>query len=246
VLKRDVDSLVEDQIKRIGKQADTDAILPFLQSRALSQLVGAKLMEELAERHGIVVTDAEIKAELEGQLRRGGFITQDGALMAAEQINAILREQGWTLKKLEEQISIDLAAQKLKAQVAARVPVDEAWLNLEQRVRNEKVAFEAVTLAPDPAAVADPGDARLESFLKQGGSRFQVGRRRVLQYVALDPASLGGSAVDDATLKNAYESRRTQYLEFKASHILFKAANDAQYQEATRKAQELRAKLVAG
>ena len=246
ILKRDVDAGMEDAIKRMGKQANMESILPYVRSQVLNRLMQGKLTEELAERHGIVVTDSEIKAALEARLKSiPAFLAGDNQLRASADINAILRDNGTSLKQWEQEISTTLSVRKLFLQAAAQVPVNEPWLNLEYRVRNEKLSFEAVTLAPETAPVADPGTQKLEAFLKQGGARFQAGPRRVVQYVVIEPTFFGSLAPDDAALKAAYDAKKAQYTELKASHILLKV-DDAKGGDTLKQAQELRAKLVAG
>jgi peptidyl-prolyl cis-trans isomerase D len=247
ILKRDVDSATGAMIKRMGKQANLEALLPMIRSQAINQLLQGKLTQELAERHGIVVTEAEVKNDLLGRLKAiPAFLTPEGQIRDTAEINATLREYGTSLKQWEEEVTTNLSVRKLFQQAASRVPVDEPWLNLEHRVRNEKVSFEAYTLAPDPAPVADPGTPKLEAFLKESGARFQAGPRRVLQYVVIDPTFFGPAANDDAAVKAVYEAKKAQYTELKASHILFKAETENQVKEAILKAQALRAKLVAG
>ncbi len=248
VLKRDSDRLVSDMATRMGRQADLDQMLPFLQQRALSDLIGQKLREELAERHGIVITDQEVRQGLEARLRKYPvFVNAEGQLLSSAEINTVLRENGQNLILWEQEVRAELTIRKLLDQEAAKVPVDQAWLNMENRVQNEKLSFESVSLGPDPAAIPDPGDAKLAAFHKEAGARFQVAPRRVIQFVSLDQASLGDALkIDDATLKAAYDSKVAQYTELKVSHILFKAENEAQFAEATKKAEELRPKLLAG
>ena len=247
ILKRDVDTMIGNYMKRMGKGANIEAMLPMLQQQAMDTLVGMKLKEELAERHGIVVTDAEVRAALEGWLKSIPlFLADNGQLKSSEDINAILRENGMTLKERETEIHTELSLRKLVAQAAAEVPVDQPWVDLEHRVRDEKISYEFVAVAPDASKVQDPGDGKLQAFLLASGARFQEGPRRVLDYVVLDPAGLGLGPVPDAKVKDLYEARKGQYQEMKASHILFKAENDAQFQEALKKAQDLRARLVAG
>ena len=67
-----------------------------------------------------------------------------------------------------------LLIQKLLTQSAAQVPVDEAWLNLEQRARTEKLDLETLSLKPDPTPVADPGDGTLQGFLAASGHRREL------------------------------------------------------------------------
>ncbi len=247
VLKRDVDSMIAQYVKRMGKQANIETIMPMLQGQALDGLISNQLRLELAERHDIVITDAEVRAALEARLRSIPlFLNDNGQLKPSADINAVLRENGTSLKQWETELTSELSLRKLVAQAASRVPVDQAWVDLENRVRNEKISYEAVTASPDPAAVPDPGEARLQAFLKDSGARFQEGPRRVIAYVAVDQASLGLPPVDDAKVKALYEARKAQYTELKASHILFKADSESQAGEAFKKAGELRAKLMAG
>jgi len=248
ILNRDMDEVMRDMVRRMGKQANLEAMVPYLRAQALRQLVSQRLTEELAERHGIMVTDAEVRAGLEARLRQFPvFLDEKGELRSTSEIKDILRQNETSLSQWEKEIRTALSIQKLQTQVGSRIPVDEAWVAQEHRVRDEKVSFESVTLSPEPAAVPDPGEAKLAEFLKASGERFQMAPRRVIQFVSLDQAAFGDSLkVDDATLKQAFEAKKRDFTELKASHILFKAASDAEYQAATQKALALRAKLVAG
>jgi len=246
ILKRDLDREVGKMVQRLGRKVNLEQVGPILQNQAMSKLVQDRLVEELAERHKVMVTDTEVKTVLEAQLRQIGFVDENGQLRPSAEINERLREQGWSLKMLEEVITTDLTERKLFDQAAAQVPVDQAWVDLENRVRNGKISFEAATVTPDPGPVPDPGMPKLEAFLKQSGARFQVGPRRVVDYISLTPAALAVPPADDAAVKAVYEAKKSQFLELKASHILFKAESDGDVPEAMKKAMDLRAKLAAG
>ncbi len=253
ILRQDVERASAEIMKRMGKQQNMEQMLPYFQAQAqgqaLRQLTNQKLIEELAERHGILVTDLEVRNALEMKFKQypDVFFDKDGKLKSTTEINDILHRNGITLKQWEDETHEQGLGQKLMEQASSLIPVDEAWINQENRIRNEKLTFEFSVLAPDTASIPDPGDGPLSSFLQTSGARFQTGPRRVLQYVALDKESMGDSlSVDDAAIKAAYESKKAQYTELQASHILFKASNEAQFAEATAKAKDLRAKLVAG
>ncbi len=248
ILRKDVEQTLSDMVRRMGNQPNVKAMVPFLQAQALRRTVDLKLFEELAEQRGIVVTDQEVKIGLETRLGQFEvFKGPNGQLKPTSEIISILRENGIVLIQWEQEVRDQLLIQKLMEQAAARVPVDDTWINRENRVQNEKITFESATMTPDTAAVADPGDGPLESYLKAAGARFQFGPRRVLQVVALDQASIGDAIkVDDAALQSAYESKKSQYTELDASHILFRAKTDAEFAAATKKAEELRVKLTAG
>jgi len=245
VLMRDLAEHMQELYQRYGKQASPEALKPFIQSQALRDLTNQKLMEELADRHHVVVTDEEVGARLRANLRQYPMLWD--AKGNLKSIAEMKQEYGFNPALMERGIRAELMRTKLVQQAALQVPVDEAWINQENRLRNEKVAFQQATLSVDPATVADPGDAALEAVYKAGSDRFLQPPRRVIQFVAVDRAAIGKDLqVDDAALKAAFEARKGDSTEFKARHILFKAEGDAQMQEATAKAQLLRERLVKG
>jgi peptidyl-prolyl cis-trans isomerase D len=247
ILRRDVEQTLADIARRMGKQQNLQAMMPFLQAQALRRSIDLKLFEELAERRGIVVTDQEVKVGLESRLRQHDVFLQNGQLRPTAEITSILRENGILLLDWEKEVRDELLIQKLMERAAFQVPVDEAWVSLENRVQNEKISFEFASFSPDTSAVVDPGDGTLDTYLKASGALFQVGPRRILQYVAVDQTAFGDSIkVDDAALQSAYEAKKSQYTELDASHILFRAKTETEFADATKKAEALRAKLVAG
>ncbi|GLH73551.1 peptidyl-prolyl cis-trans isomerase D [Geothrix limicola] len=245
ILMRELAEHMQELYQRYGKQASPEALKPFVQSQALRDLTNQKLMEELAERHHVVVTDEELAARLRAQLRQYPMLWDaNGKLKPTAELK---QEYGFNPALMERGLRSELLRTKLIQQAALQVPVDEAWITVENRLRNEKVAFQQATLTVDPNTVADPGDAALEALYKAGGDRFLQPPRRIIQFVAVDRAALSKDLqVDDAALKAAFDARKADNTEFKARHILFKAEGDAQIQEATAKAQLLRERLVKG
>ncbi|HJU84388.1 MAG TPA: peptidyl-prolyl cis-trans isomerase [Holophagaceae bacterium] len=250
ILRREVEEALAKMAQRYGKGQNVDSLLPFLRPQAVQQVVQERLVEELAERHNVVVTDPEVRAALEARLRQYPvFLDERGQLKPVAEISDILRQNGLTLPMWEKEVRSDLVRRKLVEQVALKVPMDADWLQVENRVRHEKLGFDQITFTVDTASVADPGDAALATFLQAGGSRFMQGKRRVAQVVSLDAATLGDLKVSDEELKKTYEQRKAVYstpAQVKARHILFKAASDTEIAAAMKKAEELRAKLVKG
>ncbi len=245
VTMQELSDHMQELYQRYGKQASPEALKPFIQSQALRDLMNQKLMEELADRHHVVVTDEELGARLRANLRQYPMLWD--AKGNLKPVAEMKQEYGFNPALMEIGLRAELLRTKLIQQAAFQVPVDEAWINVENRLRNEKVAFQQATLTVEPSTVADPGDATLEAFYKAGGERFLQPPRRVIQFVAVDRAALGKDLqVDEAALKAAFESRKADTTEFKARHILFKAEGDTQIQEATAKAQLLRERLVKG
>lgn len=245
--------------RQYGGQYPPDLLYQAAQSQALQELLRNRLVDELAERQGIVFTDEEVRSALERRLRQEavrspelfGLFGTDGHIKPMAELEKAFRIESLKSYLHQEEANARkmLLGEKLLKLAAFQVPVDEAWVAAEDRARHEKVSFEALTLRPDPASVADPGDATLEAYLKASGRRFEEGPRRVLQVASVDRATLGDLKVDDAALQQAYEQKRATFSQgpqVKARHILFTANSEAEIAEAMKKAVALRAKLVKG
>ncbi len=248
ILKRDLDAAMENLRQRMGKGANLEMMLPFLRGQAIRQLINQKLSEEVAERHGVLVTDPEVKERMVATLKQSPiFLQADGTLRPTDEIEKVLREHGFSLSQIERDTRMSLVGGKLMRQAASLVPLDEATLDREYHARFDKVAFDYVTQAAQVAQVADPGDPKLDAFLKASDARFQMPPRRVVQVAVVDQAALGDALkVDDGALKAAYEAKKASAIELKARHILFKADGEAAVAAAMKKAQDVQAKLKAG
>jgi peptidyl-prolyl cis-trans isomerase D len=248
VLMRELAEHMQELYQRYGKQASPETLKPFVQSQALRDLINQKLMEELAERHHVVVTDEEVGTRLRAFLRQYPVLLDaNGNLKSNAELKQVFQETGFNPAMQERALRSELLRTKLIQQAALQVPVDETWLAQENRLRNEKVAFQQATMVVEPKSVPDPGDSILEAFYRAGGDRFLQPPRRVIQFVTVDRASFGKDLqVDEAALKAAFEARKGDNTEFKARNILFKAEGEAQLQEATAKAQLLRERLLKG
>jgi peptidyl-prolyl cis-trans isomerase D len=249
IKRRDVNEAMQRMIQQYGKQENLEVLLPYIQQQAMGQLMNLKLTEELAERHGVVVTDVELRDALSAELRAIPFMLDaKGQLLPSPEIRNVLAQYFQvSLKTFEESIRSNLVTAKLRDQAAALVPVDEVWLDEENRARNEKIAFEFISLSPATITVPDPEDNVLEQYLAEHGDRFQQGPRRVLQIVTIDHSHFGDSLVpDEAMLKDDFETKKSSYLELHASHILIEAKTPEELEAANEKLLRIRARLVAG
>ncbi|MCL1893438.1 MAG: peptidylprolyl isomerase [Holophagaceae bacterium] len=249
IRRRELSETMERMIQQFGRQENMDAILPYIQQQAFGQLVNLRLTEELAQRHGVIVTDIELRDAIASELRSYPFmLDKNGQLLPAAEIRALLAQAfRITLKTFEDNTRSRLIMNKLYEQAATVVPVDEEWITEEYRARNEKVSLEYIALTPDDSTVEDPGDTRLEEYLKLSGDRFQVGARRVLQMVSVDQGLFGNSlAPNEEVLKSAFESKKNSYLELHASHILIQGTTPEELKIAEEKLLKIRARIMAG
>ncbi|MCL1907776.1 MAG: peptidyl-prolyl cis-trans isomerase [Holophagaceae bacterium] len=249
IRRRDLNETMERMIQQFGRQDNMESIMPFIQQQAFGQLLNLRLTEELANRNGVVVTDAELRDAIASELRSIPFMLDaNGQLLPTSEIRSLLAQAfRMSLKAFEDSTRSRLIMSKLYDQAAVLVPVDEVWLEEEHRARNEKMSLEYVALSPVDWTVEDPGDAELEGFLKTSGDRFQVGARRVLQLVSVDQSFFGNSLVpDEEVLKSAFEAKKDSYLELRASHILVMGSTPEELKTAEEKILKIRARIMAG
>ena len=145
-------------IRSAGQQANLEALGPIIQSQALARLVQGKLVEELAERHGVVVTDGEIKAALEARLRQiPRSWTRTASCGPPPRSTRSCGRHGMSLKEMRERHRRRPGwPRSWWHQAAAQVPVDAAWLDVENRVRNEKISLRGGHPGPRPSRGAGP------------------------------------------------------------------------------------------
>jgi peptidyl-prolyl cis-trans isomerase D len=249
IKRRDLNEAMKRMMQQFGQQDNMDLMLPFIQQQAIGQLMNIKVTEELARRHGVVVTDAELRDALATELKSIPYMLDaNGQLLPTAEIRQILAQAfRLSLKDFEDGIRSSLMTTKLREQTAALVPVDEAWLVEENRARSEKISLDYISQMPAAMAVPDPGDEVLDGFLKASGDRFQQGPRRVLQTAAIDQSHFGSSLIPDETvLKDTFEAKKLGNLELKASHILVRGATPEELEAAGAKIAKIRERLVAG
>jgi peptidyl-prolyl cis-trans isomerase D len=249
IKRRDLNDATKRMMQQFGQQDNMDMMMPFIQQQAIGQLMNLKLTEELAQRHGVIVTDAELRDALMAELKSAPYmLDQNGQLLPTAEIRSVLAQVfRMSLKDFEDSVHSNLTTAKLREQAAALIPVDEAWLAEENRARSEKISLDYISLTPAAMAVPDPGDEALDSFLKASGDRFQQGPRRVLQMVTVDQSHFGASLIpDESVLKDTFEAKKSSYLELKASHILVRGATPEEMEAADAKIAKMRERLMAG
>lgn len=244
IFNKDVNYQLSNALLKFGDSSDNNELIPLLKTQIINNLIHSKLIDELAERYDITVTDIELRAELEHFLIKSGFINTDGKLLPSEKINEILiRNFDISLKKLEKDIRSRLIYRALFSQTAMQVPVDSEWVELENAIQNTKFNLESVTLTPDLTKIAEPDSLTLEKFFKKFGANFQLGTRRIIEYVLLKKNDLQLLPIDDKTLKSAYNANKNQFTELHLRHILLKVNKDNTEQEVINKANSIRNKI---
>jgi len=259
IKQRDIDQALMDLMQRFGgAQAQQEQLLPLLKPQAIQSVIQDKIVEELCEREGIVVSDAEVKTTLEliltSQAKQEpelkGLFDPSGRLRSMDELVKIYQEPVRAFINTVERVARKEAVrQKLFQIYANKVPISPERLALEHRLKEEKISFKSVVVTPSSQDISDPGDGPLELYLKAEGSFFKQGLRRQIQVVAVSRDMIGDLTIDESAVKKAYENQKvslTKAPEVKGRHILFDATTPQQILEAKKKALEVREQLTKG
>ena len=205
----------------------TDELLRQLQidQQVLQQMVEERAQLSEADRLGLTVSDAEVRARIlvmPALQENGQFI---GEARYRELLN--LQQPPLTTREFESQIRDSLLAEKLQDALTGWIALGDAELEREYRRRNEKVKLEVLAVPVDrfvdQTAVAD---ADLKPAYDANPERYRVGEKRKIRYVLLDlEAARTGAAVTDAQIEAEYNGRLAEFTtpgEVRASHILLR------------------------
>lgn len=205
----------------------TDELLRQLQidQQVLQQMVEERAQLSEADRLGLTVSDAEVRARIlaiPALQENGQFV---GEARYRELLN--LQQPPLTTREFENQIRDSLLAERLQDALTGWIALGDAELEREYRRRNEKVKLEVLAVPVDrfvdQTAVAD---ADLKPAYDANPERYRVGEKRKIRYVLLDlEAARTGAAVTDAQIEAEYNGRLAEFTtpgEVRASHILLR------------------------
>lgn len=159
------------QLLRMYQQQGASDLNPFLQTQlrrmAMDQLVQRELIDQEAQRHGIVVTDDEVAAAVKAI---PGF--QSGGRFDIDLYRRAVTNAYGSPAKFEERLRKDLAYQKMVVLLRGTAKVSEDEVKDAWAAENDRLSFE---LARFPYALARAEvkvtDAQVKDFLAREGAK---------------------------------------------------------------------------
>jgi peptidyl-prolyl cis-trans isomerase D len=220
-----------------------------LREQVVQRLVEERLVAQRAAREGIVVSDAELAAQI---MRIPAF--QEGGRFSRERYTRLLAlaQPPMTPAEFEAELRTELVRQRLQALVTGAAWVSEAelrqrWEAERSRVRAAYLLFPAGS-GDDLAAT----DAELEAYHAAHPAAFTRPERRRVLVALLPAASVPAPAVSDADVEAAYRERRSQFEQparAKVAHILVRVptvGGSAAEDQARAKAEAALARIRGG
>jgi peptidyl-prolyl cis-trans isomerase D len=220
-----------------------------LRGRALDQLIEQALIEDEAERLGIMVTDAELVDSITRMPE-----LQDNGRFNRERLEVFLREQR-DRGEFEDELRRSILFQRLQSLVSDGVQVTDAEVQERYKLDHDRVNLSFVRIsAAELAKTGNPTDEELTRHLEANPDRYRVPAKTRARYVAYKPADFAAQVeIKDGEIAEQYElqkdERFTEPEQVRARHILVKVAGDATDDikaKARQKADELLAKVKAG
>jgi peptidyl-prolyl cis-trans isomerase D len=203
----------------------TDEILQQMQvpHQVLQQMIQEKAELTEAERNGIRVSDAEVRAQIvaiPGLQENGQFIgEQRYRQLLAQQTPPI------TPSDFEESVREGLILEKFRAGLTEWMSIPEAELQREYAHRNEKVTLDLVSVLSDNFKTqVTPTDAEVSAHYDKNKESYRVPDRRKIKFVRVNQGDIAAKIkIPREEVERNYNEQLGKYTtpeQIRASHVL--------------------------
>jgi peptidyl-prolyl cis-trans isomerase D len=223
IRRDDVARIVQDEARQ---QNYPPALLPYLQQRAVQELIQQAEITYEGERMGLKVSDKELRDELQtGAYKETLF--PGGKWIGTDQYKALLGQYNLTVEKFEHDVKLSLLRRKLFSVVAANAAVPDSQIEQAYKDKNTKVKIQYALLQLDDVMKSvKPTDTELKAYFEANQARYQnaIPEKRQLKYFIVNDQDLAGKiTMDDSELQRYYSAHQDNYRvqdRVKVRHIL--------------------------
>jgi peptidyl-prolyl cis-trans isomerase D len=203
----------------------TDELLQQMQvpQQVLQQMIQEKAEISEAERNGITVSDAEVRAQI---IAIPG-LQENGQFIGEQRYRQLLAQQSppMTPGDFEASVRDSLMLDKFRAGLTEWMAVSDAELEREYKRRNEKVTLSVVAILADNFKTqVNPTDAEISAHFDSHKESYRIPDRRKVRFVRINPADLAAKIkVPREEVERTYNARLGTYTtpeQIRASHIL--------------------------
>lgn len=211
--------------------------------KVLDDMIDEQLMRMAAEGDGIVISDGEIRR----QIQEIPDFQVDGKF-DADRYQLLLASQNppQSPRTFEQTIRDNLQYGLIPSRLSRSGFVTDAELDRLMRLLGERRDVSFVVMPPAPLDTAPVTSAHVQDWYKSHARDYRSPETVRLEYVEVDAGTLPPPLVDEAALRKRYDEQATKYStaeQREVSHILVQVAADAR--DADKKAAEARAKKLA-
>ncbi|WP_374298890.1 SurA N-terminal domain-containing protein [Ferrovibrio sp.] len=182
-----------------------------LDETVLNRLIEDKLYVQVADKLGIMITDAQIREAITNAPAFKGITGQFDRLA----YETYLRNEGYTEGMLVVLLRQDLARTQLLGSLFGSITgVPDAMVDtiLGYRLERRLAEYFVIDAAKLPAPAA-PTDAQIEEYYKANPLAYTAPERRSLAWIAITPQQYTGQMpVSDEELREEYDAHRSAYV----------------------------------
>ena len=206
--------ITEDVLRSLG-----------IDRQILQGLINFYVLLSEAERLGLTVSDAEVRARiisLPAFQLNGQFIGEAEYQQRLRFLNPPL-----TAAEFEEEVRSDILLERLQAAVTEWIAVSDDEVAAEHRRRNEKVKVDLVAFRGDDYRdQVEVTDADIQLLYDEESNRYMEPEKRKLRFLLIDEPALRDSITPrDDEIQQYYDSNISQYStpgQVRARHILLR------------------------
>ena len=209
----------------------------------LEDMIDEQLMRLAAESDGIVVSDAEIRREIQ----QIPDFQVDGRF-DADRYQMLLASQNppQTPRTFEQTVRDNLQYGLIPSRLARSGFVTDMELDRIMRLLGERRDISFVVMPPAAVDTAPVTPAQIQAWYESHAREYRSPETVRLEYVEVDATALPMPVADEAALRKLYDEQAAKYStseQRSVSHILVQVAADAS--DADKNAAEARAKKIA-
>lgn len=216
-----------------------------LPKQVLDELVTERVLQSVASRFGIEVTEDEIRRAIESY----SYFQDQGKFIGVERYKALLSANDISVEEFERSMRHSQLVKKLRAILTDSLDVRESELREEfSRSNQQTQVYYSLLKLDDFRKRVRPVEADLRSYFDGHKASYQVKEKRRAQYLEITiPAVLAGASplpteqeILDAWNKKSHEDT------VEAAHILLKVDDPAKDAEVKAKAEAILKKVKSG
>ena len=203
--------------------------IPYLNQRAVQELIQREEIRYESERLGLKVSDKEVQDEMQNGPEKVYFYP-DNKWIGAAKYRELLRQNNLTVEEFEQSVRFRLLTRKLFGIVTANAAVPDSEVEQAFKDKNTKVKIQyAVLKLEDLMKTLKPTETELKAFFEANQPRYQnsIPEKRQINYFIINDKELADKiTVDPAEVQRYYSSHQDSYRvqeRAKVRHILISA-----------------------
>ncbi|TXK65898.1 SurA N-terminal domain-containing protein [Alkalisalibacterium limincola] len=223
---------------------------PAVRRQLLDQMIEEELLVIAAQRDGLVISDAQVAAEI-----RAIPAFQVEGQFDPDRYRQVLSTQQPPLSpgQFDARLRAEMMRQLIPSEIGETAFATDAEVDVLLRLRDQRRDFSYLAIQAPELEVAELEASEVESWFERNQDRYRTDETVAIEYLEVRGSELTvPTTISEDTLRQRFEEQRMRYgteEQRLTSHILLAvdpSADDAEWQAARERADALKAELEAG